>query len=235
MAYLYRHIRLDKNEPFYIGIGSDSEGKYIRAHASWGHNKIWENIVNKTEYKVDIMLDDISYDEACEKEKFFIKYYGRKIYNNGPLCNITDGGDGVVGYKRSAQLNEDALWYKAIPIHQYDLEGNYIRSWRSIKEASRELGISNTSITMVLKGRKNMAKKFMFTYEKVDKLPKCSSPKFKPVYQYSKEGQFIKKWDSTMEAEIFTGKIGVYSCLIGKTKTCGGFRWSKQFKNNLDE
>lgn len=24
MAYLYRHIRLDKNEPFYIGIGSDS-------------------------------------------------------------------------------------------------------------------------------------------------------------------------------------------------------------------
>lgn len=23
--YLYRHIRLDKNEPFYIGIGSRSE------------------------------------------------------------------------------------------------------------------------------------------------------------------------------------------------------------------
>jgi len=25
MAYLYRHIRHDKNEPFYIGIGSDSK------------------------------------------------------------------------------------------------------------------------------------------------------------------------------------------------------------------
>ena len=24
MAYVYRHIRLDKNEPFYIGIGSDA-------------------------------------------------------------------------------------------------------------------------------------------------------------------------------------------------------------------
>ena len=24
MAYLYRHIRLDKNEPFYIGIGKMS-------------------------------------------------------------------------------------------------------------------------------------------------------------------------------------------------------------------
>ena len=27
MAYLYRHIRLDKNEPFYIGIGSDTNFK----------------------------------------------------------------------------------------------------------------------------------------------------------------------------------------------------------------
>ena len=32
MAYIYRHIRLDKNEPFYIGIGSDVEGKYKRAN-----------------------------------------------------------------------------------------------------------------------------------------------------------------------------------------------------------
>jgi hypothetical protein len=30
MAYLYRHIRLDKNEPFYIGIGSDKQ--YKRAY-----------------------------------------------------------------------------------------------------------------------------------------------------------------------------------------------------------
>jgi hypothetical protein len=27
MVYLYRHIRLDKNEPFYIGIGSDKQYK----------------------------------------------------------------------------------------------------------------------------------------------------------------------------------------------------------------
>jgi hypothetical protein len=27
MAYLYRHIRLDKNQPFYIGIGKDDVEK----------------------------------------------------------------------------------------------------------------------------------------------------------------------------------------------------------------
>ena len=32
MAYVYRHIRLDKNEPFYIGIGKDDSGEYKRAN-----------------------------------------------------------------------------------------------------------------------------------------------------------------------------------------------------------
>lgn len=33
MAYVYRHIRLDKNEVFYIGIGSDDKGHYYRANS----------------------------------------------------------------------------------------------------------------------------------------------------------------------------------------------------------
>jgi len=41
MAYIYRHIRLDKNEPFYIGIGDNShEGTYPRAHSKKPKNKI---------------------------------------------------------------------------------------------------------------------------------------------------------------------------------------------------
>lgn len=62
MAYVYRHIRLDKNVPFYIGIGSDEEGEYKRAYCSIqnGRNKYWNNIVAKTAYEVDIMVDGIS-------------------------------------------------------------------------------------------------------------------------------------------------------------------------------
>ena len=45
MAYLYRHIRLDKNEPFYIGIGGDDKGYYERAYHKISHrNKHWKNI-----------------------------------------------------------------------------------------------------------------------------------------------------------------------------------------------
>ena len=31
MAYVYQHVRLDTNEPFYIGIGSDDKN-YQRAN-----------------------------------------------------------------------------------------------------------------------------------------------------------------------------------------------------------
>lgn len=93
MAYVYRHIRLDKNEPFYIGIG-----KNIYRHSSrWGRNELWHKIVSKTKYEVEIILEDISWEEACIKEKEFIALYGRINKLTGILANMTDGGDGNIG------------------------------------------------------------------------------------------------------------------------------------------
>lgn len=95
MAYLYRHIRLDKNTPFYIGIGSDSN--YQRAYNCTSRNIFWKRITNKTNYRVEIMLDDLTREEVCEKEKEFIEIYGRSNLGKGELCNLTNGGDGSNG------------------------------------------------------------------------------------------------------------------------------------------
>jgi hypothetical protein len=104
MAYLYRHIRLDKNEPFYIGIGSDDEGNYVRAHHNHNfRNRHWKNITSQTPYEIEIVLDNLTWEQACEKEKEFISLYGRSDKNIGTLCNMTDGGDGCVGLDRKGQ------------------------------------------------------------------------------------------------------------------------------------
>lgn len=92
MAILYRHIRFDKNEPFYIGIGTDVK----RAYNKKDRNRHWKNIVSKTDYEVQILFDDLTWEEACEKEKEFIALYGKRN-NGGSLCNITDGGAGYPG------------------------------------------------------------------------------------------------------------------------------------------
>jgi hypothetical protein len=94
MAYLYRHIRLDKKEPFYIGISSDDS--YKRANEKSKRNNYWKNIINKSEYEVEILIDNITWKEACKKKKEFIALYGRLNLNNGTLCNMTDGGEGLI-------------------------------------------------------------------------------------------------------------------------------------------
>ncbi len=75
MAYVYRHIRLDKNEPFYIGIGSCLNRCYIKTR----RNKHWHSITDKTDYRVDIIFDDLSLEDAKEKEKELIYLYGKKV------------------------------------------------------------------------------------------------------------------------------------------------------------
>ena len=101
MAYLYRHIRLDNNEPFYIGIGSDKD--YKRAHNKKGRSFSWKDIVfkSKVPYEVEIILDNLEWEDAKNKEKEFIALYGRKDLNQGTLINFTDGGEGQWGRKDS--------------------------------------------------------------------------------------------------------------------------------------
>ena len=95
MAYLYRHIRLDKNEVFYIGIGSDPS--YKRANCKHKRSDHWNRIVKNTSIEIEIILDDLSWEEACKKEIEFIALYGRRNNKTGTLVNLTDGGEGSLG------------------------------------------------------------------------------------------------------------------------------------------
>ncbi len=74
MAIVYRHIRLDKNEPFYIGIGKNTQ----RAKTKSNRNNHWLNVVSKTDYEVEILFENISREQAIKKEIELILLYGRK-------------------------------------------------------------------------------------------------------------------------------------------------------------
>ena len=63
--YVYKHVRLDKNEPFYIGIGSTKN--HGRAFSKSIRNDIWKKIINKTKYSVEILYENLTIDEAKSK------------------------------------------------------------------------------------------------------------------------------------------------------------------------
>ena len=91
MAIIYKHIRKDTNEVFYIGIGNDISRAYDTKNRK---NKHWHGIVKKYGYLIEVIETNLSWEAACDKEKQLIKEYGRFDLGLGTLVNMTDGGEG---------------------------------------------------------------------------------------------------------------------------------------------
>jgi hypothetical protein len=168
--YLYRHIRHDKNEPFYVGVGTIHEEKdhykswkqvYRRAFTKHNRTNYWKNIINKTTYDVEIMLESGDYNFILEKEREFIELYGRKDIKTGCLVNLSDGGEkGQKGrrFKMSEEQKLKISITKSIPIYTYDLEGNFLKEYPNVKTLAKELNLYNNSISTALDSRNHKVK-----------------------------------------------------------------------------
>lgn len=199
--YLYRHIRLDKNEPFYIGIGTKSDKtilsfnkEYSRAFNKSTRNKIWKNIINKSNYFVEILLESNDYEFILQKEIEFIKLYGRINLKTGCLSNLTDGGEGGNGQimsiearskisinnkgkfispKHRTQISDTLKFnYKSgllLPtykkVYVYDDTGNFLSCEDNLKMTSIRYNCSIRGIIDVAIGNCLQNKKLRFYYE----------------------------------------------------------------------
>lgn len=92
--YVYQYIVQETGEIFYIGKGSTDrafKGK---------RNKFCEDMKNTHNYKIEIIYDNLSEQEAFEKEIETIKYV-KENFPNYRLTNQTFGGEGSSGYKHT--------------------------------------------------------------------------------------------------------------------------------------
>ena len=96
--YVYLHIRLDSGEPFYVG-----RGKGYRAKQKHSRGHYWRNIVNKHGYDIIYLEENKTFEESNELEIYWISRIGRFDLGLGPLVNLTNGGDGTVGFKFSEE------------------------------------------------------------------------------------------------------------------------------------
>lgn len=124
--YVYIHYRNDTGTPFYVGRGKKYEerlggsGEYQRAHEKGVNDRsdFWHRIVSKCGYTVEIILDDLTYEEAKDKEIEFITLYGRRNIGKGPLVNLTDGGEGNEGYVISEETKKKLRDFNLIPVEK---------------------------------------------------------------------------------------------------------------------
>jgi hypothetical protein len=111
MAIVYIHRKKNIQDPFlnvfYVGIGKTEKRAY---QINSRRNDFWTRIKDKYGFIVDITHKDILWEEACAIEKYLISFYGRRNLNLGNLCNMTDGGDGTLGYiKKLSQETKDKI------------------------------------------------------------------------------------------------------------------------------
>ncbi len=245
MAYLYKHIRLDNNEPFYIGIGEDSiknQGKYKRANSK-NRNKFWKNIVNKTLYKVEILFENLTWEEACFKEIELIKLYGRRDLGTGILCNLTDGGEGIIGFKYSEKIKQKMSKNQIGRSRPH----KNIRSDKGVKrvlsknhiDKLKESGKKRIGKPNFKARKPRINKENMFGPKPGRRVPKPNSrkpktekwlkTKYKPIYQLDLNNNIIKEWESTTKASLETNIKGIGNVLRNLSKTAGGFKW--KYKN----
>ena len=206
---------------------------------------IYQTNVIESKEECDILILD--------KEIEFIK----KFKSNNPDFgyNISEGGDGPVGFTHSEETKK--LYSKqrsgcnhwkygtknvgGIPILQFDLDFNFVREWPSIKEVSRELGYLSNNIGKVCNKLSDSAYGYIWVkkedyyegyLEKYHSRAKCKSND-RAVLQYDFSGNFIKEYISAAEAGKALGGKTVAGAANGKEKQSHGYLWI--YKNELSE
>jgi hypothetical protein len=108
--YVYAYIDPRNGTPFYIGKG--------RAKRAWKHlqqdrlrkkgffqNKLRRLLREEHTPSITMLAEGLSEEMSFILESFFILALGRRRDSNnlGPLCNLTNGGEGPSGYRHSKE------------------------------------------------------------------------------------------------------------------------------------
>jgi len=124
-------------------------------------------------------------------------------------------------------LNLDKLDENSKKVSQYDLDGNWIRDYDSIYEASEDTGINKGNICECCRGKYKSAGKYIWRYYGDNPPKKYTNKTLKSVCQYDLDGNFIMEFDSITEAAKKTGSRSncIQMCCVGKFKYSNGFIW----------
>ena len=177
MAIVYLHLT-EKNVPFYVGIGKEiSRANYFK-----NRSKFWHRTKDKYGIKVQILFKKLSWREAIKKEIELITFYGRRDLGTGTLCNLTKGGEGVVGNKLNKKqleahrlqsigrkLSKEAKLKLSKSVEQYSKEGIILNTFTSMKEAHEKTSVNSRGISEVCRGNRKTAGGYIWKYKKINK------------------------------------------------------------------
>lgn len=230
---VYKHT--SPSGKVYIGITS-KDPKYRWSNGKGYRNTYFANAIKKYGWdniEHEILFTDLNENDAKEMEKELIAKYNSNNRKYG--YNMTKGGNGTLGIKRSKKQVQHLKDLLSKTVYQRDLNGNLIKEWESIREIHRILGYARSNITQCCKGKTYQAYGFLWSYDKDCIRHKEKRKNCKIVYQYDLDGNFIKEWGSLIEIQEVLGylKANISHCCLGKYQSAYGFIWSYERNKNI--
>jgi len=174
--------------PFYIGIGS-----IRRSKRKSGRNLYCTRKRAKAErencFEIRILFKNLTWQEACEIEQSLICLYGRSDNGTGILTNMTDGGDGAIGQRKTKETIKKARKSQQRYFRQNDCY------WKGKKHTNE----TKAKIALRQAGSSNSVAKPVST-------PKGHFPTVKSAsIAHSVSTTTIRRWTRTKEGYNYTG------------------------------
>lgn len=225
--YIYK-ITFLKGEPegryyygkrTYYGLSIDNDNYTGSGNFCFAYFNKYGTILNETYLKEIIEITN-NQQENLDREEYWIG----DLWKIDPLCmNQCPGGKGSADHDTNCFVQDK---YKK-DIAQYDLYGNFIRSWHGIRETARELGINRQGINACITGRKPSAFGFQWKYFNGSEEPIEPFFKIEPIEQFTRSGEKIGEFESPSDAEH---ELGIDSGSIrqvcqGKRVAAGDYIW----------
>ena len=238
--YVYMHTNKINNKKY---IGITGQQKYWMRWGSEGNgykSQVFGKAIEKygwNNFSHEILKEVSTKEQAYELERFYIQKYHSNDNKFG--YNVTAGGETISGSYNLPSMS--------VPVYQYDLEGNFLAEYPSMMEAERITGINNSAICACCKGIHHYTKKFIWSYDKYDKIQGINPKEMryeliikkqeKKVYQYDLDGSFIVQFRSVKEASKATGvNYGDISdcCINPNRRQAGGYIWSYTYSEQIE-
>ena len=160
------------------------------------------------------------------RETYYIKQFNSNNKKFG--YNLTEGGTCL-----PKAINNYTSKHLGKYVEQYDLEGNLVKVWDSIKEIYTTTEFRNDGINQCSKGLRDSYKGYKWKICNKEKdIPKVEAiTKAKEVLQYDLTGKFIKEFKSSQDVQRQLGfnSSQIRACCRGEYKTSKGYIWI--FKN----
>lgn len=205
---------------FYIG-GSRFLKNRMRSHFNnMRRGKACKNM----QFAYNLYANPIIYIYLCSEEdiqdieqSLITKYYNHETFlNKAPTAT---------GYQSTHER----------PVYQYDLNGKYINSFKSISDASIKINVAPPNISRILSKEGKTCGGFQWSdikYDNIDAVFKNYGKLDTYIAQYNLSGQLLKIFKTTREvANYLNTSIHSFISMLNGTGFALGFFWKRFDKN----